>query len=368
MIDPEAEEDPIKARFLSFLESGEAYKNSDLKRFTERKDMDKFKKRIIDQFEWRKEPHMKSLEYNFAAFVECYADPVRKDLLVDVIKKDRPGFKRKYYDRIYAQGEGTNPGPKKQKKQEEAKGVLIAKEAKGVLIAKEPVISADINAAVAALTKTSPTMTKTATKSATVETSSSVTSTAVSGYVPSNNITISTGTISTLATTAMKWNDNSASNTTNNTTNNTTSNSTNNSSSNSNVDNNNGMANDIPAAGITNIAVLTNSNQPTMNAAAVPPPPIPTPVPLPTNPNAAPAPVHTHMPSATTSTTTPIHASASTNAPAEVILPVAPVINPPVAVTAPNTSSSIISSVEVNTIDNILPPNVIAATTTNNSR
>ena len=127
--------------------------------------------------------------------------------------------------------------------------------------------------------------------------------------------------------------------------------------------------NDIPAAGITNIAVLSNSNQPTMNAAAVPPPPIPTPVPLPTNPNAAPAPVHTHMPSATTSTTTPIHASASTNAPAEVILPVAPVINPPVTVTAPNTSSSIISSsVEVNTIDNILPPNVIAATTTNNSR
>ena len=141
MIDPEAEEDPIKARFLSFLESGEAYKNSDLKRFTERKDMDKFKKRIIDQFEWRKEPHMKSLEHNFAAFVECYADPVRKDLLVDVIKKDRPGLKRKYYDRIYAQGEGTSPGPtKKGKKQEEAKGVLIA---------KEPVVSADINAAVA---------------------------------------------------------------------------------------------------------------------------------------------------------------------------------------------------------------------------
>lgn len=104
MFDPNSQDDPIKARFLEFLESGIAYKNSDLKKSTDRKDMDKFKKRIMDQFDWRKEPYMKSLKYNFTSFVECYQDPRTKDLLIDVIKTDRPGFKRKHYDRLAAQG------------------------------------------------------------------------------------------------------------------------------------------------------------------------------------------------------------------------------------------------------------------------
>ena len=49
MIDPDgpSEEDLIKARFLSFLESGVAYKNSDLKKFTELKDMKNLRKELL---------------------------------------------------------------------------------------------------------------------------------------------------------------------------------------------------------------------------------------------------------------------------------------------------------------------------------